>query len=63
MNQKLSGMAKVSFQQALRLNPQEPIAMQNIAKVDGTAAKPNPETQAKAKETGKKGGLFGWLGK
>jgi len=63
MNQKLSGMAKVSFKQALRLNPQEPIAMQNIAKVDGTAAKPNPETQAKGKEAGKKGGLFGWLGK
>lgn len=53
MNQKLTGMAKVSFQQALKLNPKEAIALQNIAKVNGS--EPNK------KET-KKGGFFGWLG-
>lgn len=63
MNQKLSGMAKVSFMQALKLNPDEPIAKQYIDQVSGTnsggsnAAKPDP----KAKD-GKKSGFFGWLG-
>ncbi|OYQ64499.1 hypothetical protein B9G53_11240 [Pseudanabaena sp. SR411] len=65
MNQKLSGMAKVSFQQALKLNPDEPIAKQYIDQVSGTnsggtgtnGAKPDP----KAKND-KKGGFFGWLG-
>lgn len=58
LNQKLAGMAKVSFKQALKLNPQEPVALQNISRVDGTATKDD----AKPKEQGKKGGLFGWLG-
>jgi curved DNA-binding protein CbpA len=63
MNQKLSGMAKVSFQQALKLNPDEPIAKQYIDQVNGTnsggtnAAKTDP----KAKND-KKGGFSGWLG-
>jgi curved DNA-binding protein CbpA len=63
MNQKLSGMAKVSFLQALKLNPDEPIAKQYIDQVSGAnsgganAAKPDP----KAKND-KKGGFFGWLG-
>ena len=63
MNQKLSGMAKVSFQQALKLNPDEPIAKQYIEQVSGTnsgganGTKPDP----KAKND-KKGGFFGWLG-
>jgi curved DNA-binding protein CbpA len=63
MNQKLSGMAKVSFQQALKLNPDEPIAKQYIDQVSGAnsggtnAAKTDP----KAKND-KKGGFFGWLG-
>jgi curved DNA-binding protein CbpA len=53
MQQKLAGMAKISFQQALKYNPQEPLALQNIAKV--SAATPE-------KEKNKKGGFFGWLG-
>ncbi|GBO52586.1 DnaJ-class molecular chaperone [Pseudanabaena sp. lw0831] len=63
MNQKLSGMAKVSFLQALKLNPDEPLAKQYIDQVSGTnsggtnGAKPDP----KAKND-KKGGFFGWLG-
>ncbi len=52
MNQKLVNMAKVSFQQALKLNPKEPIAMQNIDKVNS----------ANAQKDDKKGGFFGWLG-
>jgi len=60
MNQKLSGMAKVSFQQALKLNPEEPLALQYINQVSGVS--PNLEkNQAKPKEE-KKGGFFGWLG-
>ncbi|NMF57187.1 DnaJ domain-containing protein [Pseudanabaena yagii] len=60
MNQKLSGMAKVSFQQALKLNPEEPLALQYINQVSGIT--PNVEkNQAKPKDE-KKGGFFGWLG-
>jgi curved DNA-binding protein CbpA len=69
MNQKLSGMAKVSFQQALKLNPDEPIARQYIDQVSGTNASGNnaggnnnqTKTDPKAKND-KKGGFFGWLG-
>jgi tetratricopeptide (TPR) repeat protein len=73
MNQKLSGMAKVSFQQALKLNPDEPIAKQYIDQVSGTNASGtnaggtnaggtnSTKTDPKAKND-KKGGFFGWLG-
>jgi curved DNA-binding protein CbpA len=54
LNQKLAGMAKISFQQALKYNPQEPIALQNLPKV--LDVKPGTE------EKEKKGGFFGWLG-
>ncbi len=62
MNQKLSGMAKVSFKQALKLNPDEPIAKQYIDQVGGAngganGAKPDPKDK-----NDKKGGFFGWLG-
>ncbi|PZV13070.1 MAG: J domain-containing protein [Pseudanabaena sp.] len=63
MNQKLSGMAKVSFLQALKLNPDEPIAKQYIEQVGGTNSGGN--TAAKTDPTAKndkKGGFFGWLG-
>ncbi len=53
MNQKLLGMAKVSFQQALKYNPNEAIALQNIGKVSDSGA---------GKDKSKKGGFFGWLG-
>ncbi len=59
MNQKLASMAKVSFQQALKINPQEPLALQHIGKVDTTASK--TDAQSKAKDSSKKGGFFGWL--
>jgi len=68
MNQKLSGMAKVSFQQALKLNPDEPIAKQYIDQVSGTNAggtnaggANGTKSDPKAKND-KKGGFFGWLG-
>jgi Tfp pilus assembly protein PilF len=51
MNQKLPGMAKISFQQALKYNPQEVIALENISKVSDST-----------KDKSKKGGFFGWLG-
>ncbi|MFN3927627.1 MAG: DnaJ domain-containing protein [Pseudanabaenaceae cyanobacterium] len=53
MHQKLNGMAKISFQQALKYNPNEPIAKENLPKV----AASSPE-----KDKNKKGGFFGWLG-
>ncbi len=63
MNQKLSGMAKVSFQQALKLNPDEPIAKQYIDQVSGanSGGTNGAKLDPKAKND-KKGGFFGWLG-
>ncbi len=63
MNQKLSGMAKVSFQQALKINPDEPIAKQYIDQVTGTNASGSntSKTDPKSKNN-KKGGFFCWLG-
>ena len=60
MHQKLTGMAKVSFQQALKLNPEEPLALKYINQVGGISPKVDPP-QAKPKDD-KKGGFFGWLG-
>lgn len=55
LNQNLGGMAKVSFQQALKINPKEPLALANIAKCTSTTSN--------AKDKQKKGsGFFGWLG-
>jgi hypothetical protein len=63
LNQKLAGMAKVSFQQALKLNPNEPLALQYIDQVSGTMPNVAGNRQAKSKDDkGKKGGFFGWLG-
>ena len=60
LNQKLVGMAKVSFQQSLKLNPEEPLALKYISQVGGTPIKgENPQSKAK---DNKKGGFFGWLG-
>jgi Tfp pilus assembly protein PilF len=50
--QKQNGMAKVSFQQALKLNPKEPIALKYIDKFTNKSATPDK----------KKGGFFNWLG-
>jgi curved DNA-binding protein CbpA len=60
MHQKLAGMAKVSFQQALKLNPEEPLALKYINQVGGVSPKVDP-SQSKPKDD-KKGGFFGWLG-
>ena len=60
MNQKLIGMAKVSFQQALKHNPKEPLAVKYISQVGGISSNPD-KSQAKPKDD-KKGGFFGWLG-
>ncbi|NUN63612.1 DnaJ domain-containing protein [Pseudanabaena biceps] len=60
LNQKLAGMAKVSFQQALKLNPQEALALQYISQVDGTSSNKDQPPKKDGKE--KKGGFFGWLG-
>lgn len=59
LNQNLDGMAKVCFQQALKLNPQEPIALANIDKVTSTKATHNSKSDPEGR---KKGGFFGWLG-
>jgi curved DNA-binding protein CbpA len=60
MHQKLVGMAKVSFQQSLKLNPEEPLALKYINQVGGASPNTDP-SQAKPKDD-KKGGFFGWLG-
>ncbi|PZO40028.1 MAG: J domain-containing protein [Pseudanabaena frigida] len=60
MNQKLAGMAKVSFQQALKLNPEEPMAIKYINQVSGIS--PNTEKPPSKPKDDKKGGFFGWLG-
>jgi len=60
MNQKLLGMAKSSFQKALRLNPQEPLALKHINNLDGSAQK-SDDPKVKDKGKSKKGGFFGWL--
>jgi curved DNA-binding protein CbpA len=55
LNQNLGGMAKVSFQQALKLNPKDPLALAHIAKCISATEK--------AEDKKKKGnGFFGWLG-
>ncbi len=58
MNQKLTGMAKVSFQQALKLNPEEPLALKYISQVGGLSA----NTDKSKPKDDKKNGFFGWLG-
>ncbi|PZU95869.1 MAG: J domain-containing protein [Pseudanabaena sp.] len=61
LNQKLAGMAKISFQQALKLNPEEPLALKYFSQVSGTS--PIKDEQNKSKnDKDKKGGFFGWLG-
>lgn len=62
MNQKLLGMAKSNFQKALRLNPQEPLALKYINNLDGAAKKSDGSKEGqKDKSKTKKGGFFGWL--
>ncbi|MBD2187762.1 DnaJ domain-containing protein [Pseudanabaena mucicola] len=58
MNQKLVGMAKTSFKQALAINPKEELALKHINQVGGNTTEV-PKDQDKKQ---KKGGFFGWLG-
>ncbi len=69
MEQNLAGMARVSFQKALRINPNERIALQNLSKVGGSEPTP-PQGSSGSRGTksdsaknrqGGKGGLFGGL--
>jgi curved DNA-binding protein CbpA len=62
MQRKLGSMARSSFKQALKINSQEPLAKDNLAKLDAleNGDKKDNDTKPPAKE--KKGGFFGWLG-
>ena len=55
LNQNLMGMAKVSFRQALKLNPREPLALKHIVK----CMMPKRNTLY---EYIRGNGFFGWLG-
>jgi curved DNA-binding protein CbpA len=77
MNQNLTSMAKASFQEALKINPKDPVASENLRKLDGqgskhggdpqgstrgnTLGKTKEDTQGTAKKEPKKGGLGSWL--
>ncbi|WP_313949403.1 J domain-containing protein [Leptolyngbya sp. FACHB-261] len=69
MQQSLAGMARISFQKALRINPNEPLALKHLPDVSGgtTSRSSAAGTSAKGKTTprkgdsGKGGGLFGGL--
>ncbi|MCS6958944.1 MAG: J domain-containing protein [Pseudanabaenaceae cyanobacterium SKYGB_i_bin29] len=56
LHQNVPGMAKVSFQQALKYDPQNPIALLGMKEVEKLKSK----TQTKGKKD--EGGFFGWLG-
>jgi curved DNA-binding protein CbpA len=69
MNQNFASMAKASFQEALKLNPKDPVALENLKKLDGQGAKKQggdtqgrarEDTQGKAKKEPKKGGWLSW---
>lgn len=55
LNQKLLGMARLSFQQALRLNPREPLVQKHISQYARMVCHAPDRNQ-------KGGGFFGWLG-
>jgi len=57
LHQNVVGMAKVSFQQALKYDPKEPIALEGMKEVEKLNQK-----QAKQQTKSEKGGFFGWLG-
>ncbi|AFY68628.1 heat shock protein DnaJ domain protein [Thalassoporum mexicanum PCC 7367] len=72
LHQKQGGMAKASFQQALKINPKQPIARKYMDKLlsktgntsnksQTTKGKSQTKTQTK-KQDKQKGGFFGWLG-
>jgi len=61
----------VSFQQALKINPKEELALKYIAEINGENKSQNTSSKNGNGKTGggqeggdknKKGGFFGWLG-
>ena len=69
MNQNFVAMAKASFQEVLKINPKDPVALENLRKLDGQGAKKQGgDTQGraredkhdKAKKEPKKGGWLSW---
>ncbi|MDX1976269.1 MAG: DnaJ domain-containing protein [Pseudanabaenaceae cyanobacterium bins.68] len=61
MQRKLTSMAKSSFKQALKLNPNEPLAKENFAKLEGQEQPVSKPEANKTATKDKKGGFFGWL--
>jgi curved DNA-binding protein CbpA len=63
MNQEFMGMAKASFQEALKLDPQNRVALDNLQKLDAKMPKKqgSSDAQGSAKKPPKKGGLSSWL--
>lgn len=61
MQRKLGSMAKTSFKQALKLNPNEPLAKENLAKLEGQDLPTPKSDKPPTKDKDKKGGFFGWL--
>jgi curved DNA-binding protein CbpA len=61
MQRKLGSMARSSFKQALKINPNEAIAKDNLAKLDALETGDKKTDDAKPAAKDKKGGFFGWL--
>lgn len=59
VNQNLTSMAKVSFQQALKLNPNEPLALQYFKQANSDKEANSKDSKDKKSQ---KSGFFGWLG-
>ncbi len=59
LHQNVVGMAKVSFQQALKYNPKETIAIEGMKEVEKLSQKQKKDQSKSDKD---KGGFFGWLG-
>ncbi len=57
VHQNVLGMAKASFQQALKYNPQEPIALEGMKEL-GKLEKQRSSVKQKSEQNG----FFGWLG-
>lgn len=58
--QNLPGMAKVHFRQALKFNPQDPLALAHVKRLNIQVDAPEPE---KSSEPGKGNGFFGLFAK
>jgi curved DNA-binding protein CbpA len=61
LNQKLEGMAKISFQQALKNDPKQAIALEHLNLMSNSESTKVKSGTNRA-EKNKSGGFFGWLG-